>query len=107
MIIMASIGVAPVVFFVVVAGLYTVWHFARSQSLLERWATANGYEILHSEYRHLRRGPFLGKVSVKQIVYYVKVRSRDGHERSGWVRCGGAWSGLLSNKTEVRWEDEA
>jgi cell division protein FtsW (lipid II flippase) len=103
--IIASIGAAPVVFFVVMAGLYLAWHFARSRSLLQRWAASNGYEIIHSELRDLQRGPFLGSGSAKQSVYYVRVRGQDGRERSGWIRCGGFWSGLLSVKTEVRWED--
>jgi hypothetical protein len=104
--IIASIGVAPILFFVVVGGVFIAWHFSRSKSLLQKWATSNEYEILHSELRELRRGPFLWTGSGKQTVYYVRVRSRDGHERSAWVRCGGFWSGLLSDKTEVRWDDE-
>jgi hypothetical protein len=94
-------------FFVAGAGLFIAWYFVRSRSLLQKWAAANGYEILHSECRELRRGPFAWTVSGKQAVYYVRVRSHEGHERSGWVRCGSFWSGLLSDKTEVKWEDEA
>ena len=86
---------------------YMAWFFSRSRSVLEQWAQANGYEILHSEYRNLFRGPFFWTSSKGQTVYYVKVRDRAGHERSGWVRCGGFWAGLFSDKAEVRWEDES
>jgi hypothetical protein len=86
--------------------VYMAWFFSRSRSVLEHWAEANGYEILHSEYRNLFRGPFVWTSSKGQSVYYVRVRARDGHERSGWVRCGGFWAGLFSDKAEVRWEDE-
>ena len=94
-------------FFVLGACLFLVWYFVRSRSLLQKWAAANGYEILHSECRELRRGPFLRTVSGKPAVYYVRVRSREGRERSGWVLCGSYWGGVLSGKTEVKWEDKA
>jgi hypothetical protein len=82
-----------------------MWHLSRSRSLLEKWAAENGYKILHTEYRNLFRGPFFWTSSKGQTVYYVKIRDREGNVRTGWVRCGGWWLGLLSDKTEVRWED--
>jgi hypothetical protein len=100
----------PIFLFVLVGILMVVsmiWHFSRSRSVLEQWAEANGYEILHSEFRNLFRGPFFWTSSKGQTVYYVRVRDRDGQERSGWVRCGGFWAGLFSDKAEVRWEDES
>ena len=99
----AAILILPVLLLLAVAGL--AWHFSRSRSLLEQWAMENGYELLHTEHRNLFRGPFFWTSSKGQTVYYVKVRDRNGATRSGWVRCGGWWLGLLSDKTEVRWED--
>ena len=99
------IGLFVLVGILMVASM--IWHFSRSRSVLEQWAEANGYEILHSEFRNLFRGPFFWTSSKGQTVYYVRVRGRDGHERSGWVRCGGFWAGLFSDKAEVRWEDES
>jgi|SRR6267143_2148152 hypothetical protein len=84
-----------------------VWTFSRSRSVLEQWAQANGYEILHSEFRNLFRGPFFWTSSKGQTVYYVRIRDREGRERPGWVRCGGFWAGLFSDKAEVRWDDES
>ncbi len=104
--ILASIGAAPVLFFVIGVGIYLAWYFFRSKSLLQKWAAANGYEILHSEFKELDRGPFSRTGSAKQAVYHVRIRNRDGQERSGWVRCGGYWIGILNDKTEVQWEDE-
>ena len=96
-----------VIVIVVVVGIGALaWHFFRSRSLLQQWAAENGYEILHSEYRTVFRGPFFWTTSKGQTVYYVKIRDRDGNERTGWVRCGGWWLGLMSDKTEVRWENE-
>jgi hypothetical protein len=88
---------------VVFAGL--AWNFSRSRSILEQWASDNGYQILHSEKRTLFRGPFFWTSLTHQTVYYVKVRDPDGTIRTGWVRCGSWWLGLMSDKAEVRWED--
>jgi hypothetical protein len=81
------------------------WHFSRSRSILEHWANEHGFEILHSEYRNFFRGPFFWTTARGQTVYYVRVRDRQGIERSGWVRCGGWFLGLMADKAEVRWED--
>jgi hypothetical protein len=83
-----------------------MWHYSRSRSVLEQWAAENGFEILHADYRNLFRGPFFWTTSRGQTVYYVKVRDSRGTERSGWVRCGGWFFGLMTDKAEVRWEDE-
>lgn len=91
---------------VVLLVAYVAWFYSRSRSVLKQWAKASEYEILHSELRNLLRGPFFWTSSKGQTVYYVKVRDRDGHERSGWVRCGSFWNGVFSDKAEVRWEDE-
>jgi hypothetical protein len=96
-------------FFIVIAVVLGIaalaWHVSRSRSLLDQWASENGYMILHSEYRYLFKGPFFWTSSKGQTVYYVKVQDRDGNVRTGWVRCGGWWLGLMSDKTEVRWAD--
>ena len=81
------------------------WHFSRSRSILEQWAAEQGFEIVHREYRSFRRGPFFWTTSKGQTVYYVTVRDSTGNQRSGWVRCGGWFLGLMADKAEVRWED--
>lgn len=96
---------ALLVFALFVVGVIK-WHFSRSHSVLEQWADEHGFEILHSEYRSLIRGPFFWTTSRGQTVYYVTVRDGHGTERSGWVRCGGWFLGLMTDKAEVRWEDE-
>ena len=82
----------------------TVWTFARSRELLNRWANDNGYEIVSSEFRWLRRGPFFWTSSKGQMIYHVVVRTEDGETKRGWVRCGGFWWGLLQDRTEAKWE---
>lgn len=85
--------------------LCMVWHSSRSNTVLEQWAEDNDLEILSSEYCHFLRGPFFWTTSKGQTVYYVRVRTSSGEVRTGWVRCGGFFLGLLSDAAEVRWED--
>ena len=84
-----------------------VWHINRSRSLLEEWAGQNGYRVIESSYRSIMRGPFFWTTSKGQTVYRVTVEDRTGRVRSGWVRCGSFWGGLLSDPVQVRWDDEA
>ena len=88
----------------VLLGLTLWWHFGRSSSLLHQWAAKNGYRIVRQEYRHLFKGPFFWTSTKGQTVYYVVVEDAAGTRRSGWVRCGGWWLGLLSDNVEVRWD---
>ena len=98
----------PVFAFAAVAafvGLMIWWHFSRSDSLLQQWAQRNGYRLVRREYRSFFKGPFFWTTSRGQTVYYVTVEDAEGNRRSGWVRCGGWFLGLLSDNVEVRWED--
>jgi hypothetical protein len=95
-----SLGIAIAI---TLAGWACYWNISRSRTLLRGWAAQNGFEILHSEFRFFRRGPFFWTTSKGQTVYYVRVRDAEGQTRSGWVRCGSWWLGLCSNKTEARW----
>lgn len=100
-------SVLAVVAFVIFAIMVIAWHFSRSRSLLEQWAHENGFRIVSSEHRNLVRGPFFWTTSKGQTVYRVTVEDATGRQRSGWVRCGGWAMGLLSDKVQVRWDDEA
>jgi len=87
-----------------IAVLILVWHYRRSQQLLNQWAARNGYQMLRSERRSFRRGPFFWTTSKNQVVYYVEVLDEQGNRRIGWVRCGGWWLGLLADHVEAMWE---
>ena len=89
----------------VVVILVLVWHFSRSNSLLQKWAAQNGYKIVSQEYRTFFRGPFFWTTTKGQTVYYVTVEDTPGNRRAGWVRCGGWWFGLMSDAVEVRWDE--
>ena len=86
-----------------------VWNLFRGPRLRDRWALENGFQILHSNRRRWRAGPFTWTRSLNQIVYLVHVRDYEGSERSGWVRCGSyrqGW-GISDNQFEVSWNDES
>jgi hypothetical protein len=85
--------------------LAIAWHYSRSRAILQKWADDNGYQLLQSEYRWFRKGPFFWTTSRDQVVYHVTVLDQLGRERKGWVRCGSWWFGLFSNKAEVRWDE--
>ncbi len=85
--------------------LSLVWHFHRSQTLLERWARESGLRVVSREYRWFFKGPFFWTSSRGQTVYYVTVEDDAGRRRTGWVRCGGWFLGLLSDHVDVAWED--
>jgi hypothetical protein len=89
----------------VFAIVMVLWHYSRSRQVLENWASENDFTIVSSEYRNFLKGPFFWTSSRGQTVYYVTVRTPDGQTRNGWVRCGGWFFGLLTDKAEVRWDE--
>lgn len=91
--------------FVIFAVAMTIWTFSRSREMLEQWARDNGHQLLEYKFRWLRKGPFFFTSSKNQMVYYVKVKIPDGQIKTGWVRCGSFWWGILTEKAEVRWEE--
>jgi len=80
------------------------WHLLRSDYLLEKWADQNQLRILKRSYRWLFKGTLFWSV-FSRAVYRVTVEDQAGHPRSGWVRCGGWFWGLLSDDVVVRWDD--
>jgi hypothetical protein len=85
-----------------------IWWFDKcSNDILKKWGDEHGFKVLWKEQRYLFfTGPFKWK-SRNQTIYFLKVRDRDGCERSGWVRCGSFIGGVFfSDKIEVRWDDE-
>jgi len=84
------------------------WFYRRAKIILQKWADDQGYEIIRKKQRYLIfTGPFkFWTNSRNQIIYQLTVRDRDGHERSGWARCGSYWGGVFfSDKIEVRWDE--
>jgi hypothetical protein len=80
------------------------WTRQRVTTLLARWAAANGYQVRQSEPRYLRCGPYFWRRSRSQVVYHVTVTDPRGWPRSGYVRLGGWFLGLLSDHVDVTWD---
>jgi hypothetical protein len=91
--------------FVALAVLCFVWHISRSRSMLDDWARAGGLQLLSSERRYLRTGPFFFRHAKGQEIFYVTVRTPTGEIRRAYVRCGGWFLGLLSDAVTVEWDD--
>jgi hypothetical protein len=83
------------------------WQDACAKSILQNWAVAHGFRITQINQRLIFTGAFKWwTISSNQYVYFFKVRDREGHERSGWARCGSYFGGvLLSDKIKVRWDE--
>ena len=77
----------------------------RRRQLLRDWADDNGLEILHSRARVFFCGPFTWSSLRHQTVYFVRVRDKEGRERSGWVCVGGYTSD--EPEIEVCWREDS
>lgn len=100
---------APFLFIVCIGtfvALIIWWTNSGAQSMLNGWAHENGYEIVSREHRWIRKGPFFWKSSKNQIVFYVTVSDSEGKVRTGYVRCGGYFIGLLGKQVDVIWDNE-
>ena len=89
---------------IVVAVISIIWTYSRADDLLDRWASSNGYQLLHKEQRSLRTGPYFWRHSRGQLVYYVTITDHSGERRSAYVRLGGWWMGLWSEDVDVTWD---
>ena len=90
----------------IILGSVVAWSIRKPQSLIERWAARNGYQLLRSKYRAFHKGPYMWDSSGAQTVHYVEVLDETGNRRKGWVRCGGTFLGLLSDELDVKWEQD-
>lgn len=70
---------------------------------ISTWALANHLEIVSRSLGLFRSGPFFLTLG-HQVVYRLTVQDQQGLEKTCWVRLGGFFSGLFSDRIEVRWE---
>lgn len=92
----------------VVAGIFAIYKVAvsRADSMVRQWASENDFELLHFERCFFTGGFNFFTTSRNQIVYSVRVRDRASHERSGWLRCGSFFGGVIfGSGTEVKWKE--
>lgn len=77
--------------------------YKRARQLVYGWAAQGGLQILEMEQRWFRRGPFFWRTSKGQVVFYVTVRDK-AEKRYAYVKCGGFWLGMFSERIEVSWD---
>ena len=87
----------------VIIGL-TLWSNQRATAMIDTWAQQNGLRIVQREQRWFRKGPYFWRSSKYQQVWYVTVIDPHGMQHRVWVRCGGHFLGVWSDKIDVRWE---
>ncbi len=78
-----------ILFAIVVAFASIAWTRSRATAMLASWALAKGYQLLQTEPRYLRTGPYFFRHSRGQMIYYVTVMDAGDWRRSGYVRLGG------------------
>ncbi len=95
-------------FIALVVGLpvaYVIGTYRRAGRMLSQWAARNGYRIIESERRYIRKGPFFWTSSNNQIIYRVTIQDAYGNTHRGWVRCGSYLWGPWKDELDVRWEN--
>jgi|GEM_PF-6436131 len=103
-----DIGLA---FIFVICATVLLWAFReyskRVKAILQKWAEKNGFQILQCKRKFFVTGPFnWWKTSRNQYIYFLRIRERDGQERSAWTRIGDYTTGILySEQMEVKWND--
>ena len=90
---------------VALAVMMIVCRNQRATGMVQQWAREEGVELLDYERRRLFRGPFFFRTSEHQEVYHVTVRDRAGRTRHAYVRCGGWFAGLWSDRVDAEWVD--
>jgi hypothetical protein len=80
------------------------WQYAQADKIVNRWAQANGFELVSAQMCGLQTGPFV-VYARGQFVFRIVVIDRSGRQRSGWILVGSWHSGVLSDETKVKWDE--
>ncbi len=56
-----------------------------ARRLLAEWAKDQKFELAEAQARFLRRGPFSGRASKSQTVFYLKIRDQEGNVRTDFA----------------------
>lgn len=100
------------IWIVLIAGIiaYTIWWFYRTRTMVNRWAEHNRLKML--DYSVLPFPPYPPimvalTTSRNQLIVRMRVYDDSIHRiRTGWLRLGTFWWGLLNvDAVEVFWSD--
>ncbi len=93
-------------FIVVLVILSIVWSHSRSKGMIEQWATENGLHLVDSSYCWFKIGTPFWAANKNHTLYRVTMQDDSGHLMLGYALCGSFFMGLLSDRVEVKWDDE-
>jgi len=98
--------VNPLMVLVVFMVAYAVGSAFRARHLLTAWMVQHDYAVLESKLAWLGGPLRLWNGSRQQYMFRVRIFDRPNHqERTGWVRVGGYWLGVLNPKAiEPFWD---
>lgn len=88
--------------------MYLSWrHIVNAKALLQDWARANQFRILHSRLCIFMPWRLYFTTTKYQIVYQVSLYDESTHRvRAAWVRLGTrVWGVMESDAVDVQWED--
>ena len=70
---------------------WMVFMFSVIPSVLQRWSTANKYEIVKKRTAVIYRGPFSWTSGPCHVVLRVAIRDAEFRSKEFWVRVGDWW----------------
>src|SRR5260221_10463541 len=86
---------------VVVLFASLTWTQGRSASMMEQWASENGYQLISSSRCYFTLGtPFWAANMKRHMVYRITVQDAYNNTMSGYALCGGYFLGMWSNNFE-------
>jgi hypothetical protein len=77
-----------------------------ARAKIDEWANERGLTVLSCEMSAFGL-PWVLKKSASQSVCRIEVRDPSGTCLRGWIRVGGFFFGLLSDRVEVRWDSSS
>src|SRR6185312_14812671 len=91
----------------VVAGYASYWKVTKAKAMVQDWAQANHFRILHARLCLFPPRRIYWTTSEYRIVYQVSVYDVSSHNiRSGWVRLGTiVWGFMKPGAVDVIWDD--
>ena len=89
--------------FIVLVLVMQVRGDARCRVQIQRWAAAQGAQVLSIQRRWFFIGPFWLRTSRSQRVYDVQVLLPNGEHRFAVVRVGGWLLGSLDDRVDAHW----
>jgi len=79
----------------------------RRRRIVEGWARSNNLRVVRRLWSGLSIGPFPFAALGRQAVEHLEVSDQDGKLRRCWLKIGDFVVGLLDDRVEVMWDNDA